>query len=156
MRLARAADAEAIGELTTQLGYDVASSEVEERLPHILSRPDHRFLVAESNGQPVGWLHAAIAEFIETEPFVMIAGLVVDRHHRRTGVGRILMEQAEAWARQQGCSIVRLWSSSTRTNAHSFYERLGYSKIKTQYSFAKPLEGERQARLDRFVPRVDE
>ena len=33
-------------------------------------------------------------------------------------------------------------------------ERLGYSNIKTQYSFAKALRPERQGELKKFVPRL--
>jgi GNAT superfamily N-acetyltransferase len=147
-------DAAAVGDLTGQLGYDVEASELGERLSRILERPDQRFLIAELEGRPVGWVHAAIWEYIETEAFVVIGGLVVDRSHRGRGIGGILMQRAEAWAVEQGCSIVRLWSSSMRTDAHRFYERLGYRHVKTQYSFVKSLDPARQGDLARFVPRV--
>jgi GNAT superfamily N-acetyltransferase len=153
VRLARPSDAEDVARLTEQLGYDVETSKLSARLSGILRREDQRFLVAELEGRSVGWLHAAVWEFIESEAFVVIAGLVVDRSHRRCGIGRRLMEQAETWAAEQGCPIVRLWSSSGRTHAHRFYERLGYTNIKTQYAFAKALapgDG-----LNRFIPRIE-
>ena len=62
---------------------------------------------------------------------------------------------AEVWARERGCSIVRLTSSSTRNAAHRFYEDLGYTNIKTQYSFIKALDPTAAARVRTFVPRVD-
>jgi len=65
------------------------------------------------------------------------------------------MERAEAWAVEQGCSIVRLWSSDARTDAHRFYERLGYSHIKTQYSFVKALDSDGRRQFDNFIPRLD-
>ncbi len=156
IRPATVADADDIAQLTMQLGYEVAASDVATRLSHILSRTDQQFLVAESDGRPIAWLHAAMSEYVETEAFVVIAGLVVDRSHRRKGVARLLMEEAEAWARGQGCSIVRLWSSSVRTASHRFYERLGYTNIKTQYSFAKSLDAAGPADITRLVPRVDQ
>ena len=64
--------------------------------------------------------------------------------------------RAEEWARQQGCSVVRLWSSSVRTAAHRFYEDLGYTNIKTQYSFMKSVDTTGQEVLRKFVPQVDE
>ncbi len=51
--------------------------------------------------------------------------------------------------------MVRLSSSTTRTGAHRFYEALGYTNIKTQYSFIKPLNRVAAARVRSFVPRVD-
>jgi GNAT superfamily N-acetyltransferase len=155
IRLARVADAPEIARLTSQLGYDVPESEVAARLARFLARDDQRFLVAEQNGRPVGWLHAVLSEYIETGPFVVVAGLVVDRSVRGRGIGRLLMARVEAWARERGCSVVRLWSSASRTASHRFYEGLGYTNIKTQYAFAKSFDAGTPANLAKFVPRID-
>jgi GNAT superfamily N-acetyltransferase len=155
IRTARASDARQIAELTVQLGYEVDGSAVAERLSRFLSRRDQEFLVAEHDGRILGWVQALIAESIETGPFVLIAGLVVAGSHRRQGIGRLLMAQAEAWAMKHGHSIVRLWSSATRTAAHRFYEALGYTNLKTQYAFVKSIDPAGQETLLRLVPDVD-
>jgi len=129
---------------------------VVKRLSRILSRSDQQFIVAELDDSLGGWVHAAIAEYIESERFVTIGGLVVDKNHRKKGIGRRLMEHVEGWAKEQGCSIVRLWSSSTRTTAHRFYEILGYTNLKTQYSFIKCLDDAQQYDVQKFVPKVDQ
>jgi GNAT superfamily N-acetyltransferase len=144
-----------VAHLTAQLGYDVDARELGERLSRILQRTDQRFMIAELAGSPIGWVHAAIWEFVETEAFVVIAGLVVDRRCRRQGIGRALMAQAERWALEQGCRVVRLWSSVGRTEAHAFYERLGYARIKSQYAFARSLDPARPDDLQKFVPRLE-
>ena len=156
IRVARESDADAIAQLARQLGYDVDRTLVPARLARILQRPDHRFVVAEDEGQVVAWLHALVFEYIESDPFVVIGGLVVDRNHRRKGIGRTLMEDAENWARVRHSPVVRLWSSDARANAHRFYEGLGYRHIKTQYSFAKPLDPSKADALTHFVPRIEE
>ena len=155
IRPARTPDAAAIAQLTTQLGYDLTDAEASDRLSRILLRDDQQFFVADLDGRVAGWVHVVLAEYVDSEPFVVIGGLVVDRNHRRLGIGRALMERAELWARERGCSMVRLSSSSTRNAAHRFYEALGYTIIKTQYSFVKPLDAEAAARVRTFVPRVD-
>lgn len=154
IRTARESDADDVTRLTAELGYDVEAEVLRGRLSRILGRSDQWFLVAEVGGQTVGWLHAVLAEFVEAEPTVVIAGLVVSGRHRRHGIGRVLMERAEGWARELGCSIVRLWSSSNRTETHRFYEALGYTNIKTQYSFARSLDPARNDAVNTFVPRV--
>ena len=156
VRVATVSDADAIAQLTAQLGYEVALAAVSARLSRILPREDQRLLVAELDGRLVGWLHAIISEYVEAEACVVIGGLVVDRGHRRMGIGSLLMEQAEQWAKERGCPIVRLRSSSVRTAAHRFYEELGYTNIKTQYSFVKSLDAAEPEHLSRFVPRVEE
>ena len=118
VRTATLSDAADVVDLTAQLGYDVDFAAVRARLARILERLDQRFFIAEIGGRAVGWLHAAAWEYIETHAFVVVAGLVVDRKHRKRGIGRALMAHAEAWAAEQGSAVVRLWSSSARTDAH--------------------------------------
>jgi len=155
IRAARESDAADIARLTEQLGYTATPSEIGARLSTILARPDDQFFVAEHSGQAVGWLHATICRYVEADPFVVIGGLVVDSNHRRQGIGRMLMERAEQWAGERGCSIVRLSSSAGRAGAHRFYEKIGYRNIKTQYAFAKIVGSARQEDLQQFVPRLD-
>lgn len=154
VRIARLDDVDRITELTGQLGYDVETAAVRERLARMLQRQDHRFLVAELDGRVVGWLHAVVSDYIETGPFVVVAGLVVDKSVRQGGIGRSLMSAAEQWAVEQGCQVVRLWSSAARTKAHRFYERLGYAHVKTQYSFVKSVDPSGRHDFAGFIPRI--
>jgi len=155
IRVARASDAAAIAQLTTQLGYDLTHADAADRLSRILLRQDQQFFVADVDGLAVGWVHVVFTDTSMPKRFAAIAGLVVDRDHRRLGIGRALVDRAEIWARDRGCSILRLASSATRKAAHRFYENLGYTNIKTQYSFIKPLDSAAAARLRTFLPRVD-
>ena len=155
IRVAGRADAPAIAQLTRQLGYDVPVSTLSERLGRLLPRDDQRFLVAELDDDVVGWVHVVIAEYVDTGIYAQIAGLVVDKRQRKRGIGQLLMRHAEEWAHQRGCSIVRLSSSTVRTEAHRFYERLGYTNIKTQYAFVKSIDPRADAAIRAFVPRID-
>ncbi len=95
-----------------------------------------------------------LAEFVEAEAFVWIGGLVVDRGSRNQGIGRRLLAHAEEWAAQQGCAVVRLSSNEKRIEAHAFYQRAGYTILKTQYSFAKSVGAAGPETLRAFVPDV--
>jgi GNAT superfamily N-acetyltransferase len=148
-------DAAVLADLTAQLGYEVEPGMAADRLTRILNRADQRFWVADLDDRPVGWIHAAAVESLESGPSVVIAGLVVDRRQRRQGIGRALMREAEEWAAAEGRPLVRLNSSAGRAAAHRFYERLGYAKIKTQYGFAKALDAPGPEPLKRLVPKVD-
>jgi hypothetical protein len=50
---------------------------------------------------------------------------------------------------------VRLRSTDARTEAHKFYQHLGYTKVKTQHSFAKAVDPDGQRLIARLVPRVE-
>ena len=153
VRPARITDAEDIRRLCAQLGYDVGIGDITRRLSRMLARPEHLFVVAECDGQASGWLHAVICEYVEADPFAVVAGLVVDSDHRRRGVGRTLLECAECWATEHSCTVVRLWSSTFRKDAHRFYEQVGYTNLKTQHAFGKALDPARTWELNKFVPR---
>ena len=155
IRVGRRSDAGEIAQLTTQLGYDLTEGDAAARLSRILPRDDQRFLVADFDGRAVGWVHIVLVEYVDAEAFALIGGLVVDKVHRGSGIGRALMNGAENWARERGVSMVRLSSTVARTAAHRFYENLGYTKIKTQHSFIKPLDEAAAARVSTFVPRVE-
>jgi len=154
IRAARPSDADVIASLSEQLGYHPEPAAVAVRLSRVLARNDQQFLVAEDNGRPVGWIHMLIGEYVEAEAFVVIGGLVVDREYRNQGIGRRLLACSEEWAVQHGCSVVRLSSSTTRTAAHEFYRRVGYSILKSQYSFAKSVGTADAGALRAFVPDV--
>ena len=154
IRSARPSDAETITALTKQLGYDAELSTVASRLLRLLARSDQQLLVADDGGRAVGWIHMVITEYVEADAFVVIGGLVVDREYRKHGIGRRLLVRAEEWAAQHGCSLVRLSSNVKRVEAHAFYERVGYTNLKTQYAFAKRVGAVGPEALRALVPDV--
>jgi GNAT superfamily N-acetyltransferase len=123
IRRARARDAPALAELTTQLGYPVAPDEIGRRLAPLLGDPSAALLVAvdEADGV-VGWIHVYAKRLLERPATVLIGGLVVDERHRSAGIGQQLLKAGEAWAREQGVASITLYSRQTRTGAHRFYE----------------------------------
>jgi GNAT superfamily N-acetyltransferase len=76
---------------------------------------------------------------IETEPIAEISGLVVDQSMRSCGIGKVLLDSAEQWARSIGCDAISVRSNVKRDRAHRFYERSGYEHVKDQRQFRKSL-----------------
>jgi ribosomal protein S18 acetylase RimI-like enzyme len=87
----------------------------------------------------VGWIHVQAAYLLESDPRVEIWGLAVDEAARGTGVGRRLVESAEAWAVVLGMRVVVVRSNHLRVGARAFYEHLGYEVTKTQSAFRKSV-----------------
>lgn len=143
IRLAKLEDARAIARLCEQLGYPTTPEEVSERLNPIRRDDEHALFVAESSGgKVIGWVHAYLCELVVAQRFAELGGLVVDEVHRRFGVGHCLMQEVERWAEERGCAEVRVRSNIIREEAHAFYESIGYSPVKTQRTFRKPLHRE--------------
>ncbi len=140
IRRARVEDTESITALCTQLGYPSSPEQVRRRLAEILLDGDHVVLVAELRpGKVIGWVQMHVRKLVVVDRHAEIVGLVVDEGHRGKQVGRRLLAEAEAWARAQECGAIRLRSNVLRTDAHRFYENLGYGIIKTQRAFRKAL-----------------
>lgn len=70
-------------------------------------------------------------------PVGRVTALVVDAPLRGQGVGGALLAAAESAFRHAGCGLVEVTSNRRLSDAHAFYERLGYQH--TSLRFAKTL-----------------
>jgi len=139
VRRAAAADAARIAELSGVLGYPVDERTMAERLAHLLARDDNAVFVAFDGDAMVGWVHGAEHELLEVGRLCEILGLVVDASTRRSGAGRALVAAIERFAASRGLRQVSVRSNVVRIESHPFYERLGYTRVKTQHSYRKNL-----------------
>jgi len=135
-------DAAGVAALTGQLGYPATESDISRRYASILAgnRQASGLLVAErGTGVIVGWIHVQETQLLEADSRAEIRGLVVAEDARGSGVGRLLVEAAEAWATGRGLDTVAVRSNIVRLSAHAFYEHLGYRVVKTQKAMKKHL-----------------
>jgi GNAT superfamily N-acetyltransferase len=141
IRLAALDDASQLAPLAGQLGYPSTFEQVASRLQEIFRHPEHVVFVAteKMSTKIVGYIEIFPFRTIASDPRIEIASLVVDDSCRSQGVGRLLVDQAERWARAHGFKESGLRSNVIRDRAHLFYENLGYRVNKTQKSFCKPL-----------------
>jgi GNAT superfamily N-acetyltransferase len=130
VRAAIPADAGVLASLLTQLGYPSTEQDVLARLEYWTAEPYSQVLVADQNGRPVGCLSIhAVPYFEHTGRWARIESMVVDEALRGTGVGKALLQAAEALAERWGCLAVEVTSSRRRTGAHGFYQHSGYTDI---------------------------
>ena len=128
--------------LRAQLGYPSTLEQVTRRFDPISRDAQCALYVAEGASQRVlGWVYARGVLLMEADARAEIWGLVVDEAAHGQGIGRALMERAEAWAAERGYHTVSLRSNTIRHGAHRFYERLGYRNAKTSHIFEKSLDG---------------
>lgn len=101
-------------------------------------------MAERSGGGLCGFLEAALrsrANGCDTTPVGYIEGWYVDEDVRKQGLGRALVETAEAWARSRGCrqmaSDAELWN----TSSHDSHGALGYEETARLVLFKKDLDG---------------
>jgi GNAT superfamily N-acetyltransferase len=139
IRKAKSTDAAGVAELSGILGYPVDRAAMQRRLERSGERDEHVVFVAETGGKVVGWIHGAEHEFLVAGRVGEICGLVVAEGQRASGVGRRLVEAVEQWARGRGLEQVAVRSNVARTESHPFYEKVGYTRLKTQHAYRKRL-----------------
>jgi GNAT superfamily N-acetyltransferase len=144
VRRIRPEDAENAAALSGQLGYEATADQFRERIRRLRSAQSQAVFVAclgnEDSAPIVGWIEVAVTYHLQSDPFVLIGGLVVQDGMRGLGIGKRLCEEVEAWTRAQGIRILRVTSRSTRLDAHRFYLRDGYVETKTSKVFEKLLD----------------
>jgi predicted GNAT family N-acyltransferase len=139
----RAADTEAAYEDALSVRYRVFVDE--QGVDPDLEVDDHEdaatHFVAYEGGEPVGAARLRAKETGDGEPTegrtasetAKIERVAVIESHREQGIGRELMDAAEAEARRQGFAEARLHS---QTRAAGFYERLGYEQVSEEFEEA--------------------
>jgi GNAT superfamily N-acetyltransferase len=133
-------DAEAVSQLSAELGYPVPVAEMEARIRNLAFLPDHAVYVGCQGDTVVGWIDVGIVHHLQAEACGEIGGLVVSHACRNAGVGAQLLLQAEQWVRDRGLKKVIVRSRISRDAAHRFYLREGYERTKTSAVFAKTLD----------------
>ena len=119
---------------------DQSAEAVRGRTTEISRDEHHAIFVAETDGCVIGWVHVYLCPLLEVDLQAEIGGLVVDESWRSRGVGRLLLERAEQWAREHGVCKLIVRSNIVRERAHAFYERVGYVCFKTSRVFSKTLK----------------
>jgi GNAT superfamily N-acetyltransferase len=133
-------DAEAVAELTAELGYDRTAGQIRGWLSAHANGPQQAAFVAELDGELAGWIEVSLEWRLQSDIFGLIGGLVVRERFRGAAIGKRLCERAEAWTREHGAAKIRVTSRSTRESAHRFYLRNAYQQTKISMVFEKALE----------------
>lgn len=144
VRKATLTDVTAIHRLSVEeLGYNAEMNTVENQLKVVINSKTDAVFVAVKDNNVIGYIHVCDYNSLYFEPLKNVMGLAVLSEYHRMGVGRLLLQKAEEWAEKTGAAGIRLASGKARTEAHKFYEALGYDKSKEQYRFIK-LFGENE------------
>ena len=140
IRRALQKDAPRIAELCGQLGYPASTKQMAARVGRVLrDKSGACFLAETAQDGVIGWVHVSVTPLLEVELRGELNGLVVDEKARSRGAGARLLDIAERWARQAGCTGMSVRSNVIRERAHGFYLRQGYEHYKTQKTFRKTL-----------------
>jgi GNAT superfamily N-acetyltransferase len=98
-------------------------------LKRLAGDPHQHLVVAVRDGRVVGTLQLTLIPGLSRKGATrsLIEGVRIHADERGSGLGTRLIEWAVDRSRREGCQLVQLTSDATRTDAHRFYERLGFT-----------------------------
>jgi len=129
--------------LRTALWPDARADELANEWADALQDGEIAAFVAERlAGGLCGFLEAAIRPCTvngELARIGYIEGWYVDADIRRQGVGRLLVNAAEGWARSQGCKEIHSDAELSNELSHAAHQSLGYAEVGRLVHFRKSL-----------------
>jgi len=131
VREAIPADFERIIELFRQLwpGKELDHARLLAVFSHMKSSDIYTLLCAEEAGKVIGFCSTAILQNLWQEgPILYITTMIADERHRKQGIGTALINEINKIACERGCKRIELESAFHRTDAHAFYEKMGFEK----------------------------
>jgi GNAT superfamily N-acetyltransferase len=143
VRLATIADATEVARLLAMLGHATSPGTPEARLAAFLDKREHALVAYDSSAGASAPLLGVVTLHVtpvmhRAGPIGRFTAVVVDESARGQGIGTILIKVGEAHLAAQGCAMIEVTSNRKRTDAHAFYERLGYES--TSFRFAKKVQ----------------
>ncbi|MBG0823330.1 GNAT family N-acetyltransferase [Planomonospora sp. ID91781] len=101
------------------------------------SSDGHGVLVAIGDGSVAGFVAVTTRRHFTGQVDASIGEFVVSTEVEGTGIGRALVNAAEAWARDRGLQRITLETGAANTRARGFYRALGYAEEEIRLS--KPI-----------------
>lgn len=98
-------------------------------LKRLIDDPNQHVVVAVRGDRVVGTLQLTVIPGLSRKGSTrsVIEGVRVHADERGGGLGTRFIEWAIEKSRAENCQLVQLTSDVTRTDAHRFYERLGFA-----------------------------
>jgi aminoglycoside 6'-N-acetyltransferase I len=154
VRTLEAADWQEWRRMRRALWPHCSGAEHEAEMGTWAARPDATVLVcvresgglcafAEVGGRPY-------ADGCRTSPVAFLEGWYVDPDSRGAGLGRLLVEAAEAWARGQGFHELASDALLDNEQAQRAHQRLGFVEVERAVRYRKPLT---DAKIATSIPR---
>ena len=136
LRLAQREDLPRIVELLADDPLGATRETVADPLPAAYSIAFDEIAAQQGNGVIVATIGDAVVGCLQLTIVpglsrmgarrAFIEGVRVSSRHRNRGIGNLLIIDAIARARAAGCTLVQLTTDASRTDAHRFYDRLGF------------------------------
>lgn len=109
----------------TQFNFDIFKNVYYSKL----SDTKNYYAVAVEEDNVIGFISLVIDyQLHHADKVGTIEELIVSSESRSQGVGKLLLNYAVCYAKENSCDVIELTSGFSRTDAHRFYEKNGFRK----------------------------
>lgn len=124
--------------------WEIEPASNEEEVQQILADQDDWavFLASTATGTGTGFIEVWLREYAEgagSSPVGYIEGWYVEPGCRCRGVGRMLAEAGEDWARSRGCTEMASDAEIDNPGGIHAHQHLGYREVSRNVHFLKEL-----------------
>jgi GNAT superfamily N-acetyltransferase len=111
-------------------GEQLSLQQAQQLFDRMAAYPHNRLYLAELDGVAVGTFALLVMDSLghAGAPVAVVEDVVVATDARRRGVGKAMMQFAMQLSAQKGCYKLMLSSHLGRTEAHVFYDGLGFER----------------------------
>ena len=145
VRIASISDREQLSQLRQSLWPDASPEELGPMLATGTNGtlPCSIFVAVESNGTLVGFLEAGLRSHADgcdpQHPVGFVEGWFVKEEMRGKGIGKLLLEAAEKWARSLGCTEMASDTWIDNELSQHVHESLGFEVVDRCVHYRKAL-----------------
>ena len=130
--------------LAMQLWSDGSREEMRVSLIAILNSPcEAAFLVRSEDGSAIAFMNLSLRhDYVPgaiQSPVAYIEGIYVKENYRKQGIGKALIQYAEQWAIEQGCTQLASDALLDNTESHNFHTHIGFEEVERVVYFIKPV-----------------
>jgi len=134
IRAATHEDASPLAALLSELGYKPSEEQMLMRLSRVIDVSEYATFVAEVEDKVVGMLGVRCGvHYARDGKYARVIALIVTSSYQGHGIGRLLVDTAESWAKENGIGRLMANTALHRADAHRFYEALSFEHTGRRY-----------------------
>ena len=134
IREVRLADAAGLADLISELGYHCSQMFARSKIRQLSGKATDRIFVAVEKNVVTAFVSCHILPVIHQRGLLCrVTAICVLPEWRGRGVGKLLMDAVEDFARSRDCVKIEITSGVHRKSAHGFYRRIGYRSASARF-----------------------
>jgi aminoglycoside 6'-N-acetyltransferase I len=127
-----------------ELWPDETKADLKKEFEKILKAPKETAFIFLDGSQPIGFVTVCMrVDYVEgsnSSPVGYLEGLFVEKEYRKAGIGKLLVDAAEDWARKKGASEMGSDTDAVNKVSQKFHKAVGYQTTGPLVHFIKKLK----------------